>query len=332
MADTGSETAVMDFVTFEAQVSRDAAGEGAAPPADEPVTELAKEDAENENEDAGDAAPADEEDALDGGDETLDAGEDAQQSEDAADAPEKEERRRPARSVQQRINEAVAKQRRAERETEDLRRRVAALEAAEEKSLPKGEEPAKEKSDGKGPDPEKYTYGELDPRYIADLAEYHADRKAAQIKAEFERERQADAERRTKAEVQQKVEDLVRQGARKYRDFNNVVVKAAEAGDFPVSAEMAELVLGSKVGADVAYHLATHLDLAVRISEMAPLKQAAEFGKLESRYLNASRPRTTTTQAPPPPVSPPRGAGGKFETRPDTADFAAFEARAMKEL
>lgn len=69
----------------------------------------------------------------------------------------------------------------------------------------------------------------------------------------------------------------------------------------PVTPAMAEVIQDSERGPEVAYHLATHREDALRIARMTPLAAAREIGRIEAT-LDAPKPRTKTN-APPPPIT-----------------------------
>ena len=85
----------------------------------------------------------------------------------------------------------------------------------------------------------------------------------------------------------------------------------------------------SPVGAKIAYELAKNPAESRRINALPPLKQAAEFGKMEARLADPPvqgklGKKAAVSQADPP-VTQVRGQGGKFKADSATTDFAAFE-------
>ena len=263
--------------------------------------------------------------------------EDGADLEEAAPAEDTPSASKTPRSAQERINQAVAKQRQAEREAahwRDVATRgtpapsaaPVTAPAAGEKPLPAGLEPM--------PKPEGYTYQDLDAKYGADLAAWNVKKTILEDRAS----RQQEDQRRTFVAEQDRVRVRVKEisdGAiDKYPDFNQVVVEGAAKGEYPVSIELGELILGSPHGADIAYALATDVPEAVRVSRLSPLAQAAYFGRLENQFAAAQSAQTTKSvvqpsKAPMPPARQARGQGGN--TAPVTAatqDFAAFERMA----
>lgn len=262
------------------------------------------------------------------------------------------------RSANDRIGQAVAKQRAAERERDEergrrsaeldeLRREIAALKGG----LTADPKAAKQ-IDKDAPRATDYEYGELDTAYIRDVARYEtrkefavqsANQTAAQQTAEQRREAQAFQEARTKFDAS---------GREKFDDFDEVVVEGAKNAEWPLTKEFAEFMLDSEVGPDIAYYLATHVSEAKNIMAMTPAAQARAFGRLEATFSSTSADATTqddgsqeqagaavqqsrqpvqarTTQAPPPPKQRAKGAGGRTQVSADTSDFSAFERLAM---
>lgn len=91
------------------------------------------------------------------------------------------------------------------------------------------------------------------------------------------------------------------------------------------------MILDSDVGEHVAYRIANDTDLANKLANMQGAKLAREIGRLEAQYSSddAKPKKPKAPKAPAPPTKRARGAGGRFETPPETSDFAAFEASVM---
>jgi hypothetical protein len=270
--------------------------------------------------------------------------------EESDEDDEEKQPSKPSSRVQKRIDQATARQRAAERRADlaeanllQLERRLAAMEA-EMRSLRTGGVDTAGKSttsDPNAPQPSSYEYGELDARYIRDLAKYEARKEleAERAKTQSEAARQsaeaAARERATKIDAWAQAE-----GAKKYDDFDEVVIQGAKDGLWPLSATLGQLILESEFGHDIAYSLASNPKEAARIARMAPEKQAAWFGKEEARLAaGAASPGEThddiqqkpkVTQAPIPPVHRAKGSGESNPVSPDTTDFAAFERLAMQ--
>lgn len=248
-------------------------------------------------------------------------------------------------TAQERINELTRARRQAEREAADLRKR---LEALEERTAPKEEPPKKDdappakKDEPKGPPkPEDYDFGELDSAYIRDVVNYQTDLRLADFRKQQQEEQEQAAQTQRQRAAQERFQQQIEQGKQKYADFEEVVVQGAQAGTWPLSETLGQLLIESEVGEDVAYHLASNPDEAASVDRLAPVEQARYFGRLEAKFsaaraaasggdAPAEKPATTRASQAPPPVLPAKGAGGRFQTTAATDDFAAFEAMANK--
>lgn len=254
---------------------------------------------------------------------------------EAEEATEPEKPAPPKKqTAQERIDEVTRARREAERRADDLQKRLEALEQrALQEAPPKEETPESAKSETRGPPkPDDFEFGELDSAYIAAVVDYQTEKR-------WEELRQRDVAERQQAAVRAKFEQQIATGREKYPDFDEKVVRGAEERAWPLSETLAVLLVESEVGEDIAYHLATNLDEAVRVDRLAPVEQARYFGRLEAKFSaaraaatggNAPAETPATTRAPqaPPPVTPGRGAGGQFQATAKSDDFAAFEKAA----
>jgi hypothetical protein len=281
-----------------------------------------------------DVAPVRADEATDGGedDEVPDAGAaETELSGESADSP------KPKQSAQERINELTRFRREAERKAEALEAELQQLrQAPRQEEPPAEEEPADEPPKTAEPSPDDFEYGELDPRYIRALASYEAK---SQFEALVAEQRQAAARAKAQEEqvkVQQKFQKQIDEGSKKHDDFYEKVVVGAERGAWPLSDDMGKLLVESEVGADIAYHLASHPEEANQVYRQSPLEQARYFGKLEAKFsatqtaapsVPAGKPAETRTPKAPQPVTPARGSDGRFQPGADTEDFSAFEQR-----
>ena len=223
-------------------------------------------------------------------------------------------------------------------------RALAAEEALRGGAAPqKGLTPQKEaaKDDDKGrPSPDKYDYGELDSRYIADVVKFETNKAIAADRAAQETTRQQEAAAVEQRELKVAYDANIAAGVAKYEDFEEVVLE----GNWPLSDTLGKLLLKSEVGADIAYHLASNPKEAQEVFGKSPTEQARYFGRLEAKFSSPSSsdakadttkqeqtestPLVTakTTKAPEPPANRARGQGGKTKVSPDTTDFAELEA------
>jgi len=248
-------------------------------------------------------------------------------------------KKKKSRSVEERIAKITKARREAEREAAardaenaELRKRLADLEKKTGLT-----EPAKRaNSDPDAPDPtdaSKYPYGEVDPQYIGDLADYRADKKIAAFRAEQEQLRQEEAAGRQAQELQQRADKVLVDGVTKYDDFEDVVLNNPDLNiEGEVSGEVREMILGSDNAADILYHIGQNPREAAEMVSKSPTEQARYIGKLEAKFSAGSAAATTqkpksAPKAPAPPNTKVRGSDGRFAVSDDTDDFAAFKSK-----
>lgn len=274
------------------------------------------------------------------------------------------------KDVQSRMGELTRLRRTAERETEslrrdndDLRRRLDAIERGE-RPLTNDKQGDKKVTQSGKPDPtdtEKYQYGELDAKYIADLARFET------LAALAEREEGNKATKQTQqdaaaaeafAEAKSAFEEA---GMEQFDDFEDVVIATygldeKDPGYWPASQTIVELVFESDHGPAIAYALASDPKEARRINKLSLARQAAWFGIKEAELSAGSAASSKTTkddgvtktqaeagtkrQLPQPrngqareskaplPLTKLNGGGGNRVPSAATTDFAAFEAMA----
>jgi len=236
----------------------------------------------------------------------------------------------PKKKAKQTAEERIAELTRQRHETERRaaaqadadRARIVALEAR----LTPAKEAATETTEQR-PTPDKYEYGELDVKFISDLARYEARQEFKAAQAAENKTRQSEAARQEAAKLTERKAAFFDAGAAKFDDFQEVVANSEYISDI-----VGELALGSEVGPEVIHHLASDPKLARQVFGLSPVKQAAYFGRLEAQFSAPSAAKSETparTTKAPPPVRTAKGAGGKPQVTADTSDFSAFEAMAM---
>lgn len=249
---------------------------------------------------------------------------------------------KPKKSAQERINEVTRARRAVERDlatekarNDSLERRLANLEGRPLTADPK----AGKQDPTVAPVPADFEYGELDTRYIRALARHEARQELAEASANQNKTRQREAAAQDAQKVSEQRATFDEAGLAKYDDFEEVVIEGARNNDWPLSPELGRLMLESEHGPEIAYALASDVKEARRVFSLSPLAQAAYFGRQEAKLspepgaktpkASATEPQVKAPQAPPPPSSV-RGKGAKPPVSPDTTDFAAFEAQAMR--
>jgi len=155
----------------------------------------------------------------------------------------------------------------------------------------------KPKLDELGPKPDRSKY-EDETEYLADLSAWKTEERilARQSKTH---ETDTSTARANAAEANAK---LFRERAMALVDtYPDIEAKVFQDQTLPMSPVMAETLMASEKGPEVAYYLSSHRDEAQRIREMQPLAAAAALGRLEAKL---SLPKTRTeTKAPPPPAT-----------------------------
>lgn len=171
-------------------------------------------------------------------------------------------------------------------------------------------EPAKQKEpeELQEPDPEKF---ETVAEYLKAVRAY--DRaQVERVLAQKLEERDKQASQKTAEQKRQETFQTRSESFKKdHPDFDEVVSDPS----LPVSRVMAEQILESDLGPQIAYHLATNPEEAARISRLPEGAQIREIGKLEAR-LELQKPAAgeeADEQAPlppkpkaPPPIAPVR--------------------------
>jgi len=119
-------------------------------------------------------------------------------------------------------------------------------------------------------------------------AEALAVRKAEELLAQRDAARQ-------QSELLEAYHDREEEARNKYDDFEQVAYNPK----LPITEVMAQTIQLSEVGPEIAYYMGANPKEAERISKLAPLMQAKEIGKIESR-LSDNPPVKKTSNAPAP--------------------------------
>lgn len=181
-------------------------------------------------------------------------------------------------------------------ENRALMERLAALEAQQRAAQPQAEARPFDPTPyiGAPPDPKSFELGEYDPKYAAALAKYELRSETAQAHlAQQRRDAEAYA-----ARLADSFRERAAKAAERYEDFHEV----AASNDHPVTTAMAQTIVLTESGPDVAYWLGKNKSEAVRIANLPPAAQSFELGKIAAR-LEAQREAAKETKAAPPPPS-----------------------------
>lgn len=273
------------------------------------------------------------------------AGAEADQGADGEQEEVQEDHGQPRKpkSAQERIDQAVGRQRAAERRSESLQRAVdsmtARLDALERRPLTETAANVKPKTDPNAPRPDDYDYGDLDSRFIADLARHEARKELLEEQTRANQRQQTAQQTAAQREFSLKLNEFQERGAEKYEDFAETVIESGLHSEWPLSEALASLAIESEHGPEILYGLATDVREARKINGLTPAQQAAWFGRREAELggvttkpAQGDEPAAIrrVSQAPTPLVNRARGSGGsKAAVKPETTDFAAFEALAM---
>lgn len=188
--------------------------------------------------------------------------------------------------------------------------RRAAEERAEraEKAL---SELTKQDDDG---DYDEYDINSVIERSSKATARYLQEQSAKQAREEAKQVEQQQMQARLDAFVESEAE------------FASTVPDYQEAiqslNDVPQSQHVAELIVDSDKGPQVAYYLAKHPNEARAVVNMSPIEAAKFIGGIEARI--SARPARTTTKAPKP-VPKVTGKSAGSATDPNNMSQAAYE-------
>lgn len=161
--------------------------------------------------------------------------------------------------------------------------------------------------------------------YVAAKAVWTAEQRTIQRQAEaFGEEaetakQQAEIIKAAEAQlVQQQWADKVADAKSRYSDFEQVAL----SNDVPITPQVAEMLMASDKGADLAYYLGTHKAVAAELaalSKTSPVQAAWALGRLEAT-LSLPAPRTVSQT--PDPIAPARG---RASANPDPAKMSMEE-------
>lgn len=196
---------------------------------------------------------------------------------------------------QKRIDQLTFKAREAERKAEELqaalRQRETELQALRTPTPAPVAAPAV--ADPNEPTEDQFdTYNEFIDARVA----YQAAKVASATIESFqtaERDRIArEAHTRAALDLRAAHEARITEAKARYADFD----EAVEHGD--VSEPMADAIVRSPIGGDLAYYLGTHPEDCARIRDLHPAHALIEMGRLEARLEAQLAPASTSTPMP----------------------------------
>lgn len=253
------------------------------------------------------------------------------------------------KTIQQRINIAVGKQRQAERDRDAANTRYSALEARLAKLEGGGQTPAQKAQTAKDPnaepDPKDFPYGEADEAYIRAVARYEVRQELKDQQESGKKEQLTAAQKAENEATKAAIGKFFEAGAKKFGDDYQEKVSDE---NIKISPTLVKLLLDSDNGVDIAFDITADADLAKKVSAMTPERQAAWFGSYEDQHYSSDTadadeeddegekpevktPSKPVSRAPKPPVHKNRGGGSSEAVTAATSDFAAFERMATKQ-
>lgn len=133
--------------------------------------------------------------------------------------------------------------------------------------------------------------------------EQYAEQKLTFREAKKAREQQEASFRREREEIISTHDERQDAARDKYQDYDQVVSNPK----LPITEFMADAILVSDIGPEIAYHLGKNAKEADRIARLPPIAQAKEIGKLEAQLL-ADPPQKPSSA--PKPIKPVTRASG----------------------
>lgn len=210
-----------------------------------------------------------------------------------------EEQPKKGKSVQERIDELYGRAKDAERDADYWRNRALQLEPQ------KAPEPEAKSS---RPNPDEYDLGDADPAYWEALTDWKAEQKIEAKLKEFTEKQSVESQAK---ELDRTYAQNVAAVKEELPDYDEVVTKGGQRGEWPCPQAVAALIKSSPVGPKVAYHLAKNVDDARTLANLPPIQQAAAFGMIAAQFASQpeAQPKIATNSPTPPPA---RTKGGQF--------------------
>lgn len=170
-------------------------------------------------------------------------------------------------------------------------------------------------------------YDEAD--YTAALAAYNVRRQDAESDAERINTEYSAVEEGDAQQFQESLTDFNSEGSAKYKDFVEKVSRQPDQGGPQITHMMAEAMMESDVGVDVAYYLATHVKESAEIAKLPPMQQIRALYDLEAKV---SQPKAAPVSKAPPPVKPVRGGSASASKPVSEMSMAEYYAHRKKQL
>ena len=195
-----------------------------------------------------------------------------------------DEEHRVPKGVQKRIDRLTQEKYRLRAELEMLRRGQQPQQQPEQRQVEQQAAPKLEQ------------YQSIE-EYLDALADFKAAQKADKVFKEREAAERQVRQQSEQAKLHEGFTKQTEDARAVYDDFDEVV----DNPDLPISQAMAEAIMRSKNGADVAYYLGKNPDEAFRLASLDPFSAAVEIGRIAAGIV---RPQPRKASAAPPPIQP----------------------------
>jgi hypothetical protein len=145
-----------------------------------------------------------------------------------------------------------------------------------------------------------------------------AEQQAAEQEAHEAKTRLDTIRQQERAALQVQWQSQMTEARSRYADFDDVVIRNTTV---PVPQHVADLIVASDKGADLAYHICSRPELAADLAALPVIEAARQIGRIEAALSNPTKPRTETRA--PPPINPVRSGAAPRVPDPDK-DFDAW--------
>lgn len=216
-------------------------------------------------------------------------------------------------SFQERIDRLTKYRRDAEREADSIRRQWEQTQAELEELRQQQTKQKSQEAPQKGL--ADFDYDEA--KFTAYLREEAASMARETAREEAKRIAQEQRQQEQLAAKRAKFDQAADKFATEQADFYEVT----QDRNLPITQEMAEVIMDSDIGPNVAYYLAKHPDEAYQIASSHPAMQGRQIAHIETKLqAQISKQAKKASSAPPPPKGRVKGSEPGFKVNPtDTA-------------
>lgn len=144
----------------------------------------------------------------------------------------------------------------------------------------------------KAPAPKDFTYGEVDPDYLAAVVDYKVALREESIRADAAKTARIAAEDKANEHYGRRLAEVMATGKQRFKDFDEVV------GSTSYPADLARLILDSENAVDIAYHLSNNVGDLRALTRANASERARAIGRMEGRFSATSAAKKKTTSAP----------------------------------